>query len=454
MVTQMVYQNPQATMPLKYGLDVLCNTDDDVILSNVLTNSRKVKTWAKSQPVNDRTLLICGSGPSIRDDVELIRQMQKDGCDVWALNNCANYLSLQDITPDVQVIMDAQECTIKAIGPAKAHWFASQVHPKLFEVVQDAVLWQATHGDIKVDEQEGFPEHDDEYCMIGSAVSVGNTAMVLAFAQGYRNIHLFGYDSSNKGVSHVIHQPWNDGEPMIDRTFRGKTYTSSLTMNAQTDAFPSRASVLQRYGCKLTVHGYGILPDRWNANLTEEEKYAVMWDRGDYGDVSPGELLAKRFIEIVKPEYGSRIADFGCGSGKGSLAINELGNFDLTLIDLVANSRVPEAERFKFILSDLYSLPEMHVDYGFCTDVMEHLPTDRVWVTLEAIRNSCSECFFQISTIQDDFGGAVGVPLHLTVKPYEWWKETLLDVGFTIFWSEEAADHVLFHVSPRFLYRR
>jgi len=218
-------------------------------------------------------------------------------------------------------------------------------------------------------------------------------------------------------------------------------------MNAQADAFPSRASVLEQNGCKLTVHGYGILPDRWNTNLTEEEKYTLMWDRGDYGDGSPGERVAKRFIEIVKPEDGSSIADFGCGSGKGAKAINALGNFKLTLIDFVPNSRDADAEHFDFVLSDLYSLPEMHVDYGFCTDVMEHLPTERVDTALQAIRRSCNECFFQISTVPDDFSGAIGLPLHLTVQDHEWWMHRLAAAGFTVLWGEVAKVHVLFHVS-------
>jgi hypothetical protein len=34
---------------------------------------------------------------------------------------------------------------------------------------------------------------------------------------------------------------------------------------------------------------------------------------------------------------------------------------------------------------------------------------------------ACKHVFFQISTVDDVMGGMIGHPLHLTVKPYEWW---------------------------------
>lgn len=448
MHTEMVYQNPHAEGKLRYGLDVLCNVDDEVIYSNILTNARKVKQWVKWEEPHDKVLMICGSGPSIGADIDTIRQMQGEGVEVWALNNCANYLAKMGVPVDAQVIMDAQEHNLKAIGPAKKHLFASQCHPALFDAVPDAILWHSTHGNERPDEQEGFPEHDDEYSLIGSAVSVGNTAMVLAFAMGYRTIHLFGYDSSNEGVSHVIHQPWNDGEPMTIVEFNGKKYIASLTMSLQADAFPSRAYVLEREGCSITVHGYGLLPDRWNTKLTEEQKYDLMWKRGDYGLESPGEKVAAKFIEVVKPKASARIADFGCGSGKASLALDKLGEFNITCVDFVEHSRDEEARKFKFVKANLssQSVP-IYVNHGFCADVMEHIPPELVTQTIKNVMGSCHDCFFQISTIPDDFGGAIGQPLHLTVKPHSWWKEQFLSLGFAVLWEEEQEIAALFHIS-------
>lgn len=152
MLEEMVYQNPHASGKLHYSLIVECNTPDDVILSNVIKNSKKVQNWLKTLPENDRTLLICGSGPSIMGDISIIKKMQEEGADIWALNNCANFLGEIGVTTDAQVIMDARPETINAIGPAKRHLFASQVDPSLFEKVSTAELWHSTHGNVMVDE--------------------------------------------------------------------------------------------------------------------------------------------------------------------------------------------------------------------------------------------------------------------------------------------------------------
>lgn len=451
MHTEMVYQNPQASSPLRYGLDVVCNVDDETILRNCLANAKKVKRWVQSQPAHNRTLLICGSGPSIRDDVETIRKMQEDGAEVWALNNCANFLASLDILPDAQVIMDAQPVTVNAIGPAKEHYFASQCDPSLFDTVKDAILWHSTHGDTRIDEQEGFPDHDDAYCLIGSAVSVGNTALVLAYALGYRKMHLFGYDSSIKGESsHAIRQWWNDGEPMTIREFRGKKYVCSLTMSLQADAFSSRAAILEREGCDITVHGYGFLPDRWNAEWTEQEKYNEVWRFKEYGDESPGARAAAKFIEVVKPDKWRFFADFGCGSGRGALEIIRLLDIEpcqMALVDFADGSRIDEAKSLRFIHANLSESIPIRADYGYCCDVMEHIPPELVEKTIRNIMGACSGCFFQICTVQDDFCGLIGTPLHLTVKPHSWWRELFVSLGYAVRWEEEGEITASFYIA-------
>lgn len=447
MHAEMVWQNPHASAPLRYGLDVTCNVPDDVILRNCLTNARKVRHWLKSQPAHDRVLAICGSGPSINDDVATIAAMQATGAEVWALNNCANFLRAHGILADAQVVMDALPETLRAVGPAKAHYFASQVDPSLFDAVPDAVLWHATLGDTLIDQQDGFPEHDDDYCLIGSAVSVGNTAMVLAFALGYRTIHLFGYDSSNKGeASHALHQPWNDGEPMTVITFRDKSYTCSLTMSLQAEAFPMRARVLEREGCAIVVHGYGLLPDRWNAEWSEAEKYTEMWQRPEYRASAPGEECAQIFIDWAQPQ-GS-VIDFGCGTGRGAIKLHQHG-LDVTCMDFTDNSRDDAAMSLPFVRHDLTQPISLRADYGFCTDVLEHLPPEWVRSVIRNIMAAAPCVFFQISTVPDTLGGLLGVELHLTVRRHEWWLNLFTTLGFTVQRHEDRGQASLFLILDR-----
>jgi hypothetical protein len=103
---------------------------------------------------------------------------------VFALNGAASFLWKNQIKADYQVLMDAQPGTADLVGPAHEYLFASQVDPKCFDGLHHAKLWHATYGSVLVDEQEGFPEHSDDYCLIGASVSVGNTTLALLVRHG------------------------------------------------------------------------------------------------------------------------------------------------------------------------------------------------------------------------------------------------------------------------------
>jgi len=69
-------------------------------------------------------------------------------------------------------------------------------------------------------------------------------------------------------------------------------------------------------------------------------------------------------------------------------------------------------------------------DYAYCCDVMEHIPTEYVMLTLQNIMNTCREgAFFYICLVPDGFGKIIGAPLHLTVKPFIWWRDKLAELG-------------------------
>jgi hypothetical protein len=69
-------------------------------------------------------------------------------------------------------------------------------------------------------------------------------------------------------------------------------------------------------------------------------------------------------------------------------------------------------------------------DYAYCCDVMEHIPTEYVMATLQNIMATCTEgAFFYICLVPDGFGALIGKPLHLTVRPFMWWRDKLAELG-------------------------
>lgn len=424
---QLKHQNPGAEFPLILPVHVICNTSDEQLFENIRINSRRPNEWLRPQPAHDRVALLCGSGPSLADHVDAIRHRQHHGAVVFAMNGSAKFLYDRGIVPDVQVIIDAREETASLVGPAVTHLFASQVHPKCFEKAPGALLWHLQIEGI----DDHIPDPGENILFIGGAASVGNTATCLAYALGYRNLHIYGYDSSHReGKGHAFHQKMNDGDPCASVTFCGKEYICSLTMKLQAEKFQETGRLLQQAGCHIEVHGDGLLPDMWNTpkeQISEQEKYERMWAVKGYREYSPGEEAVEDFLNSID-EHRTDLLDIGCGTGRAGVKLKEAG-FDVTLMDFTENSRDYQALPLPFVQHDITQPFPIKADYGFCTDVMEHIPTVAVRDVLRHIFDAVKICWFQISTRPDHFGAVINQDLHLTVQPKDWWIEQITKAG-------------------------
>jgi uncharacterized Rossmann fold enzyme len=428
---QIEHWNPGATSPLVLPVHLICNTSDDDIHANIYANSRLDKEWLRLEDAHDRVAVLCGSGPSLADTLDEIRARVKDGAAVFAMNGAARFLTDNGVRPDYQCIIDARIETANLIDlRAKEHLFGSQVHPECFKRVPDARLWHLQIGTI----DDLLPEYKRSYCLIGGAASVGNTATCLAYAMGYRTMHLYGYDSCHRdGSGHAFRQPMNDGDPCASVRFGGKDYIASLTMKLQAEKFQETAGALVDAGCKIEVHGTGLLPDMWRARLdgsefyhsaaSEAAKYARIWEIPEYRRWSPGEESVDQAIAAMGMRAGEKVIDFGCGTGRASAAFAKRGMAVLG-VDHVTNCLDPDIE-IPFVKANLWELPRLFGEYGFCADVMEHIPTERVGQVLAAIRGTVPAAFFRIAFHYDNFGSVIGEPLHLTVRPMEWWRAAL-----------------------------
>ena len=142
----------------------------------------------------------------------------------------------------------------------------------------------------------------------------------------------------------------------------------------------------------------------------EQQKYMKVWGVDDYRKCSPGERNVEMFLDALKdidPDLkGKTLIDFGCGSGRAAMKLDE--HFDVTPMDFATNCLDKEvAEHFgdRFVEHDLTKKSALRVDWGFCTDVMEHLPEDSIDDALSTILESADNIFFQIATIDIDSQG-------------------------------------------------
>lgn len=239
------------------------NVSESDLIENIQSACKLPYTRVNQMQPHDGHAVIVGGGPSLKDNLEEIKWRQSVGQVIFATNNTYNFLSDHGIIPQTHILLDARkenEEFVPKIGANALCYYASQVHPSSLEKARqnghDVILW---HSMIDGIQELVF----EDSCFIGAGLSsVGLKAMALAYTLGYRNIHIYGLDSSyREGQHHAYKQPLNDDERILDVECNGKIYTTASWMATQAEEFKSIAALLVDAGCTLTIHGEGLLPD-------------------------------------------------------------------------------------------------------------------------------------------------------------------------------------------------
>jgi 2-polyprenyl-3-methyl-5-hydroxy-6-metoxy-1,4-benzoquinol methylase len=190
----------------------------------------------------------------------------------------------------------------------------------------------------------------------------------------------------------------------------------------------------------------------------ERAKYERMWSFEQYRRCAPGESAASHFLKVARPRPDTRIIDFGTGTGRGAMMLALLGRMKVDMVDFAANCLdtevramlVSQSHALKFFQADLAtSLPEElpAAEFGFCTDVMEHIPEEQVSAVLSNILKKAQHCYFQISTTDDSCGRLIGEKLHLSVHPAAWWLDQFRKLDAQVHYFAEEPDNVIAYVS-------
>ena len=430
-------------------IETVCNTSDDVLFDHIKTNSKLDIPWLKQEEEHEWQAVIVGGGPSLVEWLDEIRFRKSQGQIIFALNGAAKYLESKGIRADYTVIVDARKHNEAFMGYSNEYLLSSQCNPDLFKY-DGVTLWHQEYPEDMERFDSCLPDNYPEHTLVGGGTTVGLSAMAIAYILGYRKLHLYGFDSSYRTTGHAYEQT----DPQLfecTATVAGKTFKTTLAMAKQAELVPEICDTLIDLGCLITLRGDGLLP--WTSQQSaikqefdsEADKYREMWKHDAYRTTAPGELVIDLFMDWANPK--GEVYDFGCGTGRAMLEMVKYGLNPLG-IDFTDNSRDEEARKLPFLQWDITKrTPLKHIQYGYCTDVLEHIEPENVDSVLDTIAWACSSCFFQISTVPDHMGALIGHPLHLTVQSPDWWTDKLKSKGWVIKQTQSDDISVCFYAT-------
>lgn len=410
-----------------------CNTPADVIRAQFRQNIERDLPWLAEGAVKDRPLAIVAGGPSLKDRWQEIATL---GADVMALNGAYQFLLDRWITPDYFMLLDARADNVDFVRRTSddtLHLIAAQCHPDVFDALSgDRVVMYLT----TLDYAKADTAHIDKpkVLVAGTVGTVGFKALCMAYALGYRELHLFGYDSSYADEHHAFPQPLNDEAKTLEvQLDDGRTFVTTPTFAHQASEFPWFASgMVRHYGMQIELHCSGLLPALMEISNQEGQipieereraKYVTMWNSPKYRKTAPGEEHVSHAVELLGMKPGDSVIDFGCGTGRGAQALQSRGMV-VTAVDFAPNCLDPGIT-VPFVQGCLWDLPDIRADWGYCTDVMEHIPTEKVGDVLRNIAERVKGCYFAISTRDDSLGWIAGKKLHLSILTADQWRQLL-----------------------------
>lgn len=236
-------------------------------LDNVQVNSERDIPWFVGSEPHDDVLVIVGGAPSLRDNIEAIRNRKRRGAKVMALNNACAFLNANAIFPDSLMVCDARpENVVFVRATAKRYLLASQCDPALFEEVenQDTHLIHLAICDEMRDLMAPY-EETKPIILVGGGSTVGLRAINVAILSGYRKVHIYGMDSSfEDSKHHAYEQRQNDTDnatevyvPALEKHYVVAPWMARQAAEFRDIAWPTAAA----NGVRLHVHGRGLIPD-------------------------------------------------------------------------------------------------------------------------------------------------------------------------------------------------
>ncbi len=235
-----------------------CARSDEALYVNMYSalarNLPEISAWLPEVAV---PVAIVGSGPSVRGQIETIRQVRQDGAPIVAVRDAHDWLIGEGIVPDFAITVDplpeSWHCFEKK-NPLVHYLIASQCDPAVFDHLADmrVTIW---HPYMK----RGQTEPPNKM-LIGGGGTSGLRALSLMYVMGFRNFALFGMDSCLDGTTLRVNGTGpKPQDPIIDVQLEpgGEIFKCNLSMAQQASFFQQCYNMLP--GAVFKAYGHGLI---------------------------------------------------------------------------------------------------------------------------------------------------------------------------------------------------
>lgn len=239
---------------------IVCSSDAEKRNANVASAIARGLPLIAKQDAHNRPLAIVGGGPSVLDDIETLRNWRGD---IWSVNGALDWLADQGISCAGYVVIDPEPIMAQFLEnppDGMTYYVGSVCHPETFDALagRNVVLFHPLMDDMPLVDKAG---------VIGGGPTVLTRAPQLGYRLGYRDIHLFGADSSyERGIHHIYEAPM---DPLVRVELDGEVYDTSGVFVHQVAYFQQMLHWFGTKGVNFEIHGRGLGPAMMKAPIHE-----------------------------------------------------------------------------------------------------------------------------------------------------------------------------------------
>jgi FkbM family methyltransferase len=400
----------------------------------------------------DSIAVVC-YGPSLHREWENIKNYKY----VITCSGAHKFLIEKGIIPNYHVDVDPRRHKIELLGtphPDVEYLLASVIHPEYVDLIKDynVKLWHAYHSDSLNTLPLSFPR--GEWVFPGGC-TVGLRTLLIARFLGFKNMGLFGMDSSfpesNKGEHADFHPNPSKTENIVKVEYQNVVYHTTFAMIEYARQFFKEISMLP--DCNIAMHGNGLLQNmaytNWkdpNGSVIHNEaiialrapeviskdyvkQNEMLHQTNPYYGVS-GVKYANDVLSLTKQLNTTDVLDYGCG--KGTLA---------SALPFPINEYDPAIKE--------KSKDPAPADLVVCTDVLEHIEPEYI----DNVIGDLARCTLKKALLIIHTGPALktlpdGRNTHLIQEDQSYWDKKLLS-QFTIDSCQNLGNGLRYIVTPK-----